>query len=93
MIRQNTEINDCLENAIKAEIKKGFNAEQQEKMLEYMEQIREAALKFYFEVYTENKYCYGGCSMTNILPYSDEGKILMDILERLIYLNISKNGY
>ena len=94
MIRQNTGINDCLENAIKAEIKKGFNAEQQEKMLEYMKQIREAALKFYFGVYTENKYCYGVCgSMTNILPYSDEGKILADILERLIYLNISKNGY
>ncbi|MBQ9035316.1 MAG: hypothetical protein IJ099_05065 [Alphaproteobacteria bacterium] len=94
MIRQNTEINDCLENAIKAEIKKGFNAEQQEKMLEYVKQIREVALKFYFGVYTENKYCYGVCgSMTNILPYSDEGKILADILERLIYLNISKNGY
>ena len=94
MIRQNTEINDCLENAIKAEIKKGFNAEQQEKMLEYMKQIREAALKFYFGVYTENKYCYGACgSMTNILSHSDEGKILVDMLERLIYLNISKNGY
>ena len=94
MIRQNTEINDCLENAIKAEIKKGFNAEQQEKMLEYMKQIREAALKFYFGVYTKNKYCYGACgSMTNILSHSDEGKILVDMLERLIYLNISKNGY
>ena len=94
MIRQNTEINDCLENAIKAEIKKCFNAEQQEKMLEYMKQIREAALKFYFGVYTKNKYCYGACgSMTNILSHSDEGKILVDMLERLIYLNISKNGY
>lgn len=59
-----------------------------------MKQIREAALKFYFGVYTENKYCYGACgSMTNILSHSDEGKILADILERLIYLNISKNGY
>ncbi len=61
---------------------------------EYKTEVNNTALKFYFGVYTENKYCYGVCgSMTNILPYSDEGKILADILERLIYLNISKNGY
>ena len=94
MIRQNIKVNDCLENAIKQEIEKGFIADEQMKILEYVEQIREVVWKFYFAVYAENKYCYGGCgSMSNILPYADEGKILMEMLEKLIYLNISKNGY
>ena len=94
MIRQNIKINDCLEDSIKQEIEKGFVAEEQTKILEYVGQIRRATWEFYFRVYAENKYCYGTCgSMANILPYSDEGKILVSMLEKLIYLNISKNGY
>ena len=94
MVQQNIKINDCLEYAIKQEIEKGFVSDEQTKILEYVEQIRKTSLKFYFGVYAENKYCHGGCgSMSNILPYADEGKILMDMLEKLIYLNISKNGY
>lgn len=94
MIQQNIKINDCLENAIKQEIEKGFDAEQQDKMIEYLHQIRENIRKFYSGIYAENKYCYGGCgSMSSILPYVDENKILMELLEQVIYLNIEKNGY
>ena len=94
MIRQNIKINNCLENAIKQEIEKGFDTEQQDKMIEYLHQIRENVRKFYNSIYAENKYCYGGCgSMSSILPYVDENRILMEMLEQVIYLNIEKNGY
>ena len=94
MIQQNIKINDCLEYAIKQEIEKGFISDEQTKILEYVRQIRKTAWNFYFGVYAENKYCQGGCgSMSNILPYADEYTILMNMLEKLIYLNIAKNGY
>lgn len=94
MVQQNIKINDCLESAIKQEIEKGFVTDEQAKILEYVGQIRRATLGFYFGVYAENKYCYGECgSMSNVLPYTDEYTILMNMLEKLIYLNIAKNGY
>ena len=94
MVHQNIKINDCLEYAIKQEIEKGFVSDEQTKILENVRQIRKSAWKFYFGVYAENKYCHGGCgSMSNILPYTDEYTILMNMLEKLIYLNIAKNGY
>ena len=94
MVQQNIKINDCLEYAIKQEIEKGFVFDEQTKILEYVRQIRKSAWKFYFGVYAENKYCHGGCgSISNILPYADEYTILMNMLEKLIYLNIAKNGY
>lgn len=94
MTEQNTKINNCLNNAINQEIEKNFSPEQQAKMIKYVSQIRENIWNFYFGIYSENKYCYGACgTITNILPYVDENKILMEMLEKLIYLNISKNGY
>ena len=94
MMERNTKINDCLANAIKSEIEKGFNPDQQEKMLKTLNEIRKAVWKFYFGTYAENKYCYGACgTISNVLPYSDEGKMLKEMLEKLIYLNLSKNGY
>lgn len=94
IIEQNTSINDCLANIIKLEIEKGFNTDQQKEMLETLNQIRKSIWKFYSGIYAENKYCYGGCgSMSSILPYVGENKILMELLEQVIYLNIEKNGY
>ncbi len=94
MVEQDIKINDCLSVAIKKEIEKGFEPEQQTKMVEYLEQTRKSILEFYAGLYAQNKYCYGACgTITNILPYIDENKILMDMLEDLLYLNISKNGY
>ncbi len=94
MMEQDAEINDCLTNAINQEIIRGFAPKQQQEMIEYISQIRKTIWKLYFDIYAGNKYCYGACgTITNILPYADEGKILMDILEKLIYLNLTKNGY
>ena len=92
MIERNIKINNCLAEAIKQEIQKGFNPKQQAQMLEYLEQTRNGAWNFYNTIYTANKYCYGQCgSITSLFPYSDEGLILMQMLERLLYLNIEKN--
>lgn len=94
MIEQNIRVNNCLSNIIKLEIEKGFNYDQQKEMLETLNQIRKAVWKFYFGIYAENKYCYGECgTMSSILPYVYENKILMEMLEQVIYLNIIKNGY
>ena len=94
MVKHNIKINKCIANAIKQEIKKGFKPEQQTKMLEYLEQTQEGIWNFYNGIYSANKYCYGQCgSITNLLPYSDEGRILIQMLESLLYLNIEKNGY
>lgn len=94
MIEQNTRVNNCLTNIIKLEIENGFNSDQQKEMLETLNQIRKAVWKFYFGIYAENKYCYGECgTMSSILPYVYENKILMEMLEQVIYLNIAKNGY
>ena len=94
MINQNTKINDCLEEAINNEIKKGFELKQQEKMNNYVNQLRKATYNFYYGVYAENKYCYGSCgTITTLLPYADEGNALTELLESLLYLNIAKNGY
>lgn len=94
MIGQSTKINDCLANEIKLEIEKGFNPVQQKEMLETLNKIRKDTWKFYFGIYAENKYCYGACgTMSNILPYINENKILIEMLEQVMYLNIAKNGY
>ena len=94
MTEQNTKINDCLANVIKSEIENGFNSEQQKEMLDTLNQIRKFVWKFYYGIYAENKYCYGACgTVSNVLPYIDENKILMEMLEQVIYLNITKNGY
>jgi len=94
MIEKNVKINDCLNTAINQEIQKGFNAEQQVKMRQYVEQLRKASIGFYYSMYAENKYCEGSCgTITNIIPYSDEGKMLSELLEHLLYLNNTKNGY
>ena len=80
MIEKNVKINDCLNTAINQEIQKGFNAEQQVKMRQYVEQLRKASIGFYYGIYTENKYCEGSCgTITNIIPYSDEGKMLSEL--------------
>ena len=94
MIERNIKINNCLAEAIKQEIQKGFNEKQQAQMLTYFEQTRKGIWNFYNDIYASNKYCYGQCgSITRLLPYSDEGRILMQMLESLLYLNIAKNGY
>ena len=94
MIERNIKINNCLAEAIKQEIKKGFDPKQQTQVLEYFEQTRNGTWNLYNDIYTANKYCYGQCgSVASLLPYSDEGHILMQILERLLYLNRAKNGY
>ena len=94
MIERNIKINNCLAEAIKQEIQKGFNEKQQAQMLTYFEQTRKGIWHFYNDIYASNKYCYGQCgSITHLLPYSDEGRILMQMLESLLYLNIAKNRY
>ena len=94
MIERNIEINNCLAEAIKQEIQTGFNPNQQSQTLAYFEQTRQGLWNFYNDIYAANKYCYGQCgSITSLLPYSDEGLMLMQMLERLLYLNIAKNGY
>ena len=63
-------------------------------MLTYFEQARNSIWNFYNDIYASNKYCYGQCgSITSLLSYNDEGLMLMQMLERLLYLNIAKNGY
>lgn len=94
MIERNVKINNCLNVAINQEIQKGFNTEQQVKMQQSVAQLRKAVIDFYYSVYAENKYCNGYCgTITNIIPYSDENKMLSELLEHLLYLNIAKNGY
>lgn len=94
MMEQNIKINDCLASVIKSEIESSFNPEQHKEMIETLKQIRKSVWKFYYNIYAENKYCYGACgTITNVLPFADEGKMLMEMLEKLIYLNLSKNGY
>ena len=88
MIERDIKINNCLTEAIKQEIQKGFNPKQQPQILEYVEQTRKGTWNFYHTIYTANKYCYGQCgSINSLLPYNDERLILMQMLEKLLYLN------
>ncbi len=91
--KQNQKIVDCLAEAIKAEIKKGFSDSQQVKMISYLEQVRKFVFNFYYGISAESKYCSGECRiLPSIQPYADEGKVLSDILERLLYINNAKDG-
>lgn len=94
MVIQNTLVNNCLNDAIKKEIDKGFVSEIQKEMKEYLEQARKNVFKFYDRIYNSNKYCYGQCGTSSLLlPYVDENALLMDVLEKLLYLNMIKSGY
>ena len=94
MIQQSSKYNDCLNAAIEKEIEKGFAPELQKEMLHYLKQLKNSAFNFYDGIYAKNKYCYGSCgTMANILPFNDENKLLIEILEKLVYLNITRNGY
>ena len=92
--KQNKQINNCLVEVIKTEIKKGFDNNQQVQMLRYLEQVRKSVFSFYYGIAADSKYCSGECGiMPSIQPYAEEGKVLSDILERLIYMNNVKDGY
>ena len=94
MVEYNIDLNGCIATAIEKEITKGFEPEKQNEMIDYMQQARKNIWKFYFGIYAQNKYCSGTCgTMTNLLPYADEGDLLMNMLEKILYLNIAKNGY
>ena len=92
MVAQNTLINDCLEQAIKQEIDKGFEQEYQTEMYQYVENARKNIYKFYLNFYDANKYCAPYCGTISVLlPYNNESIFLVNILEDLLYLNISKD--
>lgn len=94
MVARNTLINDCLTTKIKQEISIGFTPQVQEEMNQYLAQIRKNTLDFYSKFYAENKYCDNKCgTMADILPFTNEGNTLLEILTQLFYLNITKKGY
>ena len=87
-------MNECMFDAVKAEIIKGFNEEQQQEMLEAVKQLRTYTYKFSEIYFNANKYCYGRCgTMVALFPIADEGMILRDLLARLLFLNWKKGGY
>lgn len=89
-----TQANDCIAEAIQQEIKKGFEANEQKEMLEHLNQLRKPFFRFYDKIYNSNKYCIGQCgTIAQLYPYEEEAVMLEKILERLIFLNMSKNGY
>ena len=86
-------MNECMFDAVKAEIIKGFNEEQQE-MLEVVKQLRTYTYKFSEIYFNANKYCYGRCgTMASLFPIADEGIMMRDLLARLLFLNWHKGGY
>lgn len=94
MVKENILVNDCLDKAIREEIKKAFEPEEQEEMFADLKQTRTNFLKFYANIYSANKYCNGRCgSMSALLPYVDENSLLIQMLESLIFLNLERNGY
>ncbi len=94
MMKRNRKINNCLTDAIKKEVKKGFDTDRQPEVLVHLQKIQEGVFGIYSDIYAANKYCNGSCgTIANILPYADEGHVLMEILENLLYLNSAKSGY
>ncbi|MBR1649033.1 MAG: hypothetical protein IJ689_05485 [Alphaproteobacteria bacterium] len=94
MIYNAEQTNACLTEAIKTEIKKCFEPHEQSLMIEYLEQIQKGTSSFYQILNTQNKYCDSSCgSDFSLMAYADVGNILNQILEKLLYLNISKNEY
>ena len=86
--------NDCLAEAIKKEIKKGFEPKEQTEMLQSLKQSRKEVFAFYDKIYNSNKYCISQCgAIGQDFPYEDETKLLQQMLERLIFLNLAKKGY
>ena len=94
MVRVNTLINNCLTEKIKQEIAQGFDEDMRQGMYQDIEKIRKSISDFYGKIYSANKYCEGRCgTISTLLPYVDEGSVLIEMLEKLFYLNINKNGY
>ena len=87
-------MNECMFDAVKAEIIKGFNEEQQQEMLEAVKQLRTYTNQFSYIYFNENKYCYGHCgTMASLFPIADEGIMMRDLLAKLLFLNWHKGGY
>ena len=87
-------MNECMFDAVKAEIIKGFNEEQQQEMLEAVKQLRTYTYTFSEIYFNANKYCYGRCgTMAALFPIADEGMMMRDLLARLLFLNWKKGGY
>ena len=87
-------MNECMFDAVKAEIIKGFNEEQQQEMLEAVKQLRTYTNQFSYIYFNENKYCYGHCgTMDFLFPIADEGIMMRDLLAKLLFLNWHKGGY
>lgn len=86
--------NDCIVEEIKKEINRGFEPKEQTEMLKNLEQSRTAIYNFYDKIYNSNKYCVAQCgTIAQIFPYEEETKLLQQMLEHLIFLNLAKNGY
>ena len=94
MIKVNKQINNCLVEIIKQEITQGFDEDMYESMYQDIDEIQKSISDFYGKIYSANKYCEGRCgTIATLLPDVDEGSILIEMLEKLFYLNINKNGY
>ncbi|MBQ8784954.1 MAG: hypothetical protein IJZ59_02805 [Alphaproteobacteria bacterium] len=94
MIDYNSQCSQYFIEEIKKEIKTAFSPHEQTKMLEYLSQSENAIFNFYNNIYSANKYCDGQCgTMATYLPYIDKISMLEKMLKKLLYLNLTKNGY
>ena len=85
---------DCVEQNKSLQEHQGFYEDMRQGMYQDIEKMRKSISDFYGKIYSANKYCEGRCgTISTLLPYVDEGSVLIEMLEKLFYLNINKNGY
>ncbi len=88
MRRAAWDVNDCLMEEIKQQIRQAFDGEEQEKMFKHLEKIRTHIYCFYGALYTKNRYCAPDCGqIAESLNEEELQIILQDMLKRLITLN------
>ncbi len=79
-------VNNCLEDAIIEEIKKGFLPTNHAEIINHLKMLRKGTFLLNGDIYIINKYCYGSCGTQGlVLPYGDEIDTLKTILEKMVY--------
>ena len=93
MIKEKKLYADCIIEAIKEEIKAGFEENHQDDMIKYLEEAHNNMLSFYSTFYKNNKYCGQGCAKDpDMSLFQKEDKFLFTILSELIHLNVAKRA-
>ena len=87
------DVNDCLVEEIRQQVRQAFDEERQGEVMKFVEGIRLNVLGFYGDLYKRNRYCAPDCGLAGQSVNEDELQIILqDMLKSVLLINKQNNN-